>query len=250
VADGCFIRFVELHVKGHLTNAKPAFMLSVMTEHDLEAGAVFYFDADVVAKCHWSFFENWVRQGVALCLDVCYPYMPATHPFRGQWRAVAERLGFRCRDIDGYVNGGFVGVERAHMVFLETWQRLMEQATTLGSSLDVLRTGNRAHPFDVPDQDMLNVTMMATDIRLSVAGPDAMDFIPAGYVMSHAVVNPKPWSRSYLRSALAGVPPATADKVYWSYADGPIALFSRARLAWTRASLSVAAAIGRFYRRT
>jgi hypothetical protein len=91
--------------------------------------------------------------------------------------------------------------------------------------------------------------MMATDVPLSIIGQDAMDFTPGGFLMSHALDEPKPWQRKFLLSALSGRPPAIAEKAYWQYADFPIRLFTPLRTALARAALRTASAIGRFYAR-
>ncbi|MCH9050517.1 MAG: hypothetical protein IIA72_05480 [Proteobacteria bacterium] len=250
VADGCSIRFVQLSLTTHLANAKPDFMLAVLTDHSPDAEAVFYFDVDIVIKCRWSFFEAWVTRGVALCLDAAYPYMPASHPLRGPWQDLIRKLELKYRDVDGYVNSGFVGATRQDKHFLESWAKLVRLLPNEGVSLDDWQLGDRTHPFNNVEQDMLNVALMATNTPISVAGPEAMDFTPAGYIMSHAVLSPKPWARNYLWWAAKGVSPSTADKMYWHYADGPIQFCSKSRIALQRAQLKLAAAIGRFYRRS
>jgi hypothetical protein len=58
--------------------------------------------------------------------------------------------------------------------------------------------------WQATDQDLLNIVAMTTDVPLTTLGPDGMDFVPGGYVMSHAVNSPKPWGRSYLKVALTG----------------------------------------------
>ncbi len=250
VAPECQIRFVEYSIDRNFATAKSAFLLNVFQNLDPSADAVFFFDVDVVLKCRWTFMEDWVRQGIALCLDLSYPYMPATHPHRKAWRELAERKGYACRDVHGYVNSGFVGVHRGFMSFVRTWEEFVAELPACGISLDTWQGEDRSHPFCATDQDMLNVTAMATDVPLSIAGPDAMDFVPGGYIMSHAVLNPKPWRRNYIVHAVRVTPPATADKMYWRYADGPIRMYSPLKVAWKRAEVRLAALIGRFYRRT
>jgi hypothetical protein len=41
----------------------------------------------------WSFFEEWVRYGLALVEDCTFPYLPSDHPLRYQWMEVAGSAG-------------------------------------------------------------------------------------------------------------------------------------------------------------
>ena len=98
-------------------------------------------------------------------------------------------------------------------------------------------------------QDALNAVLDCTSEKLSVLGPEGMDFVTGGYVMSHALGSPKPWKKRYLLSALLGKPPSRADKEYWQHLDGEMRLMSRPRLAMARALVSLSSLIGRFWRR-
>ena len=88
------------------------------------------------------------------------------------------------------------------------------------------------------------------DARLNTAGPEAMDFVPGGNVLSHAVGAAKPWQGRHLRQALRGKPPTLACQWYWRFADAPLKPFSGVLLARRRLTLWVAAALGRVYART
>ena len=76
-----------------------------------------------------------------------------------------------------------------------------------------------------------------------------MDFADGGYVMSHAVGRSKPWRRRYILDAMMGYPPDQAHKLFWRSVSEPIAVMPEYRRALARASLGVAASIGRFYSR-
>ncbi len=249
--DDCAIRFVELDTSHHISQAKPVFMSKVLGEFSPDAEGVFYFDADSVIKCDWSFFENWVRCGVGLCMDGCYTIVPERHPWRVAWRRIADACGPGRRETDYYFASGFVAVPRSSASFLEVWAEAIRAVhREADEAARSLKLRERTSPFACPDQDALNIAVMATDCPISPMGPEAMDFVPAGYVMSQVISEQKPWNKNFLAWAVRGTPPATADKMYWHYADGPIRMYSPLKVAWKRAEVRLAALIGRFYRRT
>ena len=257
VAPGCIVRFLPLQTEIFFSNYKPYFMLDLWDHYGLEAERLFYFDPDIVIKCRWSFFEEWVDTGVALCLDGAYAHMPATHPFRRQWQAFACRHGLQVRRCpDEYYNGGFIGVRREHRALLEAWRTLMEAVREEGINITSFKNfegyniGDRSHPFYVADQDMLNLSVMVTDVPLSVMGTDAMDFTGAGFTMSHAVDAPKPWKKNFLWLLLKrGRLPVLADAEFLKYIDGPIRLYSPLHLRLKRLNYLASKAVGTFYHR-
>jgi hypothetical protein len=92
---------------------------------------------------------------------------------------------------------------------------------------------------------------MVTTDPLSTVGPDGMDFIPGGMIMSHATVpQVKPWRKQLIRSALQGMPPSLTDKLFWQHTQKPIQVYSPSTLRWKQLTLKVGAAIGRFIRRS
>jgi len=246
---GCVIRFVKIEFEGHLTNYKPAFMLSILRRDASGARRIFYFDVDIVVKAPWQFFQEWVSCGIAVCADVNEPRMLATHPLRQHWRRIAGELGFECRPLEGYFNAGFLGLTADRVELLEIWQALIAQIERSGVPLAQLAHGTRPSPVAFPDQDMLNVAFMATEFPVSALDGASMDFTPGGYVMSHAVSRAKPWRRRYFIDALSGYRPDMAHKLYWRNVRAPIPVMSRRRRIVARFSLGIASAIGRFYGR-
>jgi hypothetical protein len=236
--------FVPLDTKLHFTHYKPQWMLSIFNELSPECQALAYFDPDIVVKCRWSFFEDWVSRGIALCEDVNH-YMPADHPTKLSWAQFLNENGYQVhRTGSQYFNGGFLGLRRPQLDALETWARLIGLVESESGSLQGWRTLDRSHRFMSANQDTLNALAMTT------VHPEGMGFVPGGFTMCHAIGSLKPWHKHYIREALAGRPPTLADRGFWKYAAGPAGAVSRWRTAYTKASMAVAAALCRFIRRT
>lgn len=257
VADGLRLVFLSLETDCHLTNYKPDFMLELLQGPAKDVGAIFYCDPDICVVQSWTFFEQWITCGVALCEDVNSP-LPEKHPRRVGWRryfsAYGADLKFRSHE---YVNGGFVGVSRNDAAFLELWRDLQlamaEEIGGLSASKLVNGTAYRskgfANCFDASDQDALNAAIEAFDGDISVIGQEAMNFKNGHAVVPHALGHGKPWQRSYLMDALKGRPPRFVDKQFWRFAAGPLQPYSRATIRLQRLKVTLAAAIGRAYRR-
>jgi hypothetical protein len=257
VTEGPRLFFRLIETDAHFTNFKPDFMLQVLAATD--ADAVLYFDPDVVVNTTWKYLEEWLSCGVALCDDVNSP-IAENHPRRVGWRRFfqgAHDLRFRGPQ---YANGGVVGVARVHQKFLEIWMELLAAASASLGGTDVAgisggRTLNEAYGFAdcfrQPDQDTLNAAIEACpDIPVSFLGKQAMGFDAGAPFLPHATGPRKPWTRHFIREALAGRAPARVDKCYWRFADGPIRPFSSVYLTVARGRVLVAAALGRLIRRT
>ncbi|TAE61181.1 MAG: hypothetical protein EAZ87_03175 [Nostocales cyanobacterium] len=254
VAEGCVIRFVEIKTWKHLGFYKPDFMSKLWDEYCPDIDALFYFDPDIVNKCRWDFYENWVSQGIALCGDSWY-LVSANHPRRLAWKNFAENNGFVCeRELDYHYNSGFIGIPKKYKSILTIWQKLEELGETVGyTNLESLYGDNSFHifPYLYGDQTYLNLALMLTNHPLSTVGPDGMDFIPGGTIMSHATVpNIKPWRKKLMLSALTGNAPTITDKLYWQHSQTPIQLYSQAKFMWQKLEILFGSAIGRFIRRS
>lgn len=251
VAEGCVIRFVPVTANIHFTNYKPNFMLYLWEHYCPNTEAMFYFDPDIVIKCRWSFFEEWVGHGIALCQEIVNSSMPSDHPIRMAWKNYAVQRGFECnRSLNQYFNGGFIGIRKEYISALNVWKDLQEGLSNIGVNLSGQMLTDRTYPFYGSDQDVLNLMAMITPHPLSTIGPESMDFVCGGFTMSHAVGSPKPWCKKMMIEALKGVPPSAADKGYWQNTQTPIQLYPAHTLALKRFDISCAAAIGRIYRRS
>jgi hypothetical protein len=251
-AEGLVVRFLNLNTDRHLTNFKPDFMLSLWQQHCPQAQSLFYFDPDITVLCGWTFFEEWVRGGVALCADV-NSSMPPNHPLRHAWERFYQPHGIAFRREPGlYFNGGFVGLQREQMEFLRCWQKLQELMEPAIGGMKNVNVRDRAFLFCKTDQDALNVAAMASESPISPMGQDGMDFQAGGggYVMSHASGIMKPWNKHYLRNVLLrGSSPSRADRHFFRHVTFPIRIYSAPSLVFKRASLLAASFVGRFIRR-
>jgi len=250
VADQLRLAFIPLNVSFHFANYKPDFMLELLANQAREADYLWYFDPDICVRCNWSFFEKWARHGVAICQDATNNIIPANDPLCYQWLEVGESEGLgQGRPLGHYFNSGMVGVEPAHKSFLQLWKRMIAVGVERGCSIQRIVSLRRVLPFHVLDQDAMVIAAMFTEHPLTTMAPDAMGFVPGGYVMYH-VRGPKPWRGSLLRRALGGVAPCSASKFYFTQASSPIRLYSPLHFRFKLLGCALAAALGRFYHRS
>ncbi len=245
------VQWVEVTAPIHLTNYKPVFMLACLHKYTPAAGVVGYLDPDIVVKAPWSVLDRWLHSdGVALCEDVNASF-PSGHPYRFAWSDFFERHDLTpLRTLERYYNAGFIAVTRRRESLLVQWSRLIQMAgLELGSLSQIKHSGPEAL-FHTIDQDALNMTLQLDMVPIHAAGPEGMDFLPGGHLLSHAAGGRKPWRGGFLREALSGRPPGTAHKQFHRYADSPVKVFPAAMLARRRFELATAALLGRFYRRT
>ena len=248
VPCGLSFRFHELDTPWHLTNYKPLFIKRAF-DSDPTIDAIFYFDPDIVIKCQWTYYEEWVQAGIALVEEIATGGMPYNHPIRRRWLEVAKTLNIRCHPVfSQYFNAGFIGLNRSCEHYLDVWGAIISFLPKYGVDLSRFMQSNRPDPFTSADQDALNIVAMAAEPHLSTMGPEGMDFVPGGFTMSHAV-GPKPWRKNYLLSAFNGMKPSLADKAFWDNTEAPIRVFSESQIFWRRFTLQLANLIGRFYGR-
>lgn len=249
VCEGLTIRLIKLEGRWHLAHQKPSFILNVLKEYELDADSMFYFDSDVVVKGPWHLFEEWANCGVALCLETSLLIMPPSHPRRRAWERLGAKIGLHTRrDLNHYINSGFIGVHRDRIEVLRQWQQILEALDGEGIDQTKFQTLPSYSPWFATDQDALNLVAMSTDQEVSIVGPDGMDFWPPGYYMAHCL-GPKPWRGGILRQSIRGFPPNAGGREWIRHLDGPIKPLSRAKVWKVRLETKIALAIGRFYRR-
>ena len=250
VTDRIALVFLKLDTPVHLTNYKPEFMLRLLENEARACKYLWYFDPDIFVLANWTYFQKWQLWGVALCQEIVDNILPADAPLRQEWMRLGAGAGFaNPRPVAHYYNGGLVGVPAEHAGFLRVWKRIIEMAVSHGYDPRYLAQGSRDMPFTMLDQDALNVAVMYTNAPLSTMGPQGMGFIyGASTVMYHAV-GQKPWRGSLLLRALRGMPPSGATKFFFTQVSAPIRAYPPMRLSVKRLACSIAALIGRFYRR-
>jgi hypothetical protein len=248
--EGVNLYFLPVNTKEHFTNYKAEFMLKLWDGPAKNAVGMFYFDPDIVIKCNWSFYESWKSMGVCLVNEIVWNDMPSNHPKRMMWRKVAEKAGCPIlNNLSSYINAGFIGISKENIGFLEILKNLIDVSKEHFSFNAELffQSNNDYGLFKVGDQDLLNLAAMCSSFPLSIVGPEGMDFIGGGWIMSHAVGSPKPWNKNYFMSSLNGLKPTNADKEYWKYCNFPIQLMSSFKVEFKKASIKTSSFIGRFY---
>lgn len=247
ISPGVRIDFIYLDTPVHFTNLKPQFMQQLIVERGCKY--IWYFDPDIMVRCAWSFYAQWVKHGVALCEDV-NGSLPANHPLRYHWMELVSPAGLNNpQPLSKYYNGGFIGLPAPCSGFLDLWEDVTRIAESVGFDVRGFGTGDRTNPFFRADQDTLNITAMYTEHPLTTVGADGMDFAPGGGTMFHAIGPLKPWRKQMVWSALSGVPPSGSDKAFVANLTYPIRPYSGLGLACKRLSCTVGAMIGRFYHR-
>lgn len=246
---GIDVQFIRVAPAVHFTHYKPAFMQECWALHCPTAERLYYFDPDIVVKAPWHVLARWAADGVALCEDV-NGYLPARHPYRLAWGDFLRTNALEVvRPLDRYYNAGFIGLPRDHASLLELWSRIIACAARELGSLEQIKFDQPHALLHTPDQDALNMALMASPVPINGTGPEGMDFAAGGHLLSHAIGGRKPWRGGFLSDALRGRPPGNAQKSFFRFAESPLRLFPTRQLAWLRLSLRSSALLGRMYRR-
>ncbi|MDQ1085601.1 hypothetical protein [Siphonobacter sp. SORGH_AS_1065] len=250
-AEGLDVHFLLIQTSYHFANYKPYFIRELLLGPAAQATSIFYFDPDILVNCRWAFFEEWASCGVALVHEIIRHDMGPQHPFRVAWERTAEKINlFPRRLLHSYINAGFCGVNRNNIEFIDIWIKVIEAIVKQHNTDPTCFTSfDRSYPFNFVDQDAMNIAAMCCESPVSEMGPEAMDFVPGGWTMSHATGFPKPWRKNFLLSAFQGVPPTRADKAYWAYVEEPVCLYKSYDIVRKRIALRIASFISRFYRR-
>lgn len=243
-----FVQWLRIDTPLHFTNYKPQFMLRVLQACP-ECSKLTYIDPDIVLNAPFAWINSWSDTGPAVCGDVNWQ-MPRYHPTRKQW---IKLISFEVNhQLDNYYNAGFLSLRRQDIGFLQLWSALIEEYGATNIPLDSMgnigdwRTGGRWQPFFAPDQDALNVALMAWSGPITTLGPDIMSFTGFGE-LPHAIGSNKPWDKNYILEAIKGRPPRHVDKLFWLYADKPLPLTSRLRLVYISIILRITSFFSRFY---
>ena len=224
--------FVPIETDRHLANYKAPFMRDILINTSPEEiSGIYYFDPDVCVNTRWSYFEEWVECGIAVCEEGNSPFYEF-HPRRVAWRKYCAKFGLELRfKFDMYINSGVVGVSRRYFSFLETWERVqlliapaiggLDQINIQGGTSELMR--DFLFEWCSTDQDALNAAIEADDAPCSVQNKSAMGGPNGLAIVPHAIGQFKPWKMNYLSLAVRGRPPRIVDKVFWqSLQKGPL----------------------------
>ncbi|HEY8966462.1 MAG TPA: hypothetical protein VIM58_08470, partial [Candidatus Methylacidiphilales bacterium] len=116
-------------------------------------------------------------------------------------------------------NGGFLGLRRERLGFLNLWRDLVEAVAPSVGGLERWSAAGEG-PFHAADQDSLNVALMLTEEPVEFAPAAAMGFCPGETILPHTLGPRKPWRRPFLWPSLLGREVGPADEAYWRFAPG------------------------------
>lgn len=245
VSNNVIIHYENIETDMNLAFYKPYFIAQTFKDFSA-AEKVFYFDVDIVVNAPWSFFSNWLNDQVCLCLDSSYEYVHSNHPWRKDWKRLAN-LGEDFFSAEtAYVNSGFIGITKINLVLIEKWRQLTERFSELGGSLKTcFQDGHNSYKGD---QDMLNAAItVLPGIKLSLIGKEGMGFSQPAYLMTHAIAKAKPWNKNYLKHLIfEGQKPTYPERNFFSNSQTPIILFSRSTNHLKKTNLFLATLLGRF----
>ncbi len=242
------LSFRRLITNRHFGYEKPFAMSEALAAFP-DSDEVVYADPDILFLAPWSFFENWINQGVAYCLDSQFPYLPAEHPWRAEWRKlVSDASGLTTRSLSCYPNSGFVAVPKAQIEFLELWKTLTEFYEKQGGDTSSFSLEKRYKAI-VGDQDIMAAALMAWNGPESVLGPEGMGFTEYYFALSHDIGRPKAWKRNFVREAIEGVKPSRGSGLFLDHCQSPITLFGAKEYRSRKLSFRAAQTISRFWKR-
>jgi hypothetical protein len=246
VCTNLILHFVRFPKELFLPYSKPNFMLDIFDVYMPNIENVLYIDCDIVVKCRFSYFEEWLGYGVALCEDMNSPFS-STHPIRYQWAKYFKKYGIIVKNKDNqYVNGGFVGTNRSNKSFLTTWKQVQELMQEDFKEIGDISISDSTYRFHRTDQDALNIAKDTTTEILSIADGGAMDFNGIGYIMSHAAGKTKPWVNNWLVGVFKyGLRPSPTDRLFMNNTTFPINIYTRSERVAKKMHLKLATAFAR-----
>ncbi|MEO6734253.1 MAG: hypothetical protein ABIN01_23735 [Ferruginibacter sp.] len=244
VANDVIIHFEMIETEMNLAFYKPYFILKTFQDYPL-ANKIFYFDVDIVVNAPWNFFTNWLDNQVCLCLDSSFEYVHSNHPWRKDWKKLANVPADFPSTETAYVNSGFIGLSRESIHLIEKWMMLTDRFAELGGSLkEFFQDGHISYKGD---QDLLNAAItVSPEIKLSLIGKEGMGFTQPAYLMTHVTAKDKPWDKNYMKHLFkAGHKPSYSEKNFFNYCRSPINLFPEVTLRAKRVNLFLATVFGR-----
>jgi hypothetical protein len=241
--------FVKIQTDLHFAQVKPTWMLRVLEKLEPAAEGVYYFDPDMFVVGDWTFFERWLKFGIAACEDVAHPFNPC-HPLVLGWQQYAKSIGYtHWNSANAYFNSGLVGVPRPYRSFLRLWDEAMNHIRRDFGAIKGMHTGSRTDLFHRPGQDGFTFATYLTPHPISWVGPDGMAFERGEWMTVHAYLY-KPWRfRPFRDLLLSGIKPDRGARLYWEHAGAPIQVEPPGRIRQHRWLIPLAAFLSRFYQR-
>jgi len=255
VKEGLSVYFLPLNTKKHLTNYKPDFMLDLFMNASTKSEILFYLDPDIVVNAPVGYLENWTTCGVAVAEDLNSP-LQELHPRRVSWRKYFKDYNIDLRFKNPiYVNGGFIGITRHQIEYLQIWKDIQEKMSAAIGGLDksIFSEKPKAQfygdfdPFSKTDQDAMNAAVEVYNGNISFAGKEAMGFENGLITIPHALGAAKPWSISPFRLFFKGIKPRMVDKLFWNQASGPLQPFTGKKIKIMKFQLLIWSFLVRFY---
>jgi lipopolysaccharide biosynthesis glycosyltransferase len=243
---GLSIQFVSLPDRENVNFHKPSLLLRCF--QDPSVSSAFFFDSDIVCTTDWRHYKEWLFSGIAVCSDINNLWMPSDHPMRSFWKRLLVELGYEDREVTGYANGGFLGLSRSYLSFINVWQELLSWLTDREKpNWDgwTLEAG-----FKKYDQDLLNAALMAVDFPISFVGYEGMSFASSVGYMVHSIGSKKPWHKDYLKALIKnGNRLPLAARQYWKYVDQPIRAASKTEQVAAKIEMDVTSILSRLIAR-
>lgn len=239
VTTSLSLRVVKIDPPMSLNYFKAQFMLDVLERHQRDAVAIAYIDPDVVVKCPWNRIRQWFESPHLILVEEVHSSTLGSHSRRTAWATAfgeAQLLNF---DRTQYFNSGFVGARRQHSSVLSTWADICGYVAKLGGwQRQQRKIPHDACAFTHTDEDALNFALMMSSTDVNAVNPAAMDLLPGGQHLSHAVGPIKPWQHKLVLQTILGFPQKLATLHFYQYANGPVRSLPRITLILIRLSLA------------
>jgi nitrogen regulatory protein PII-like uncharacterized protein len=250
INENISVKFIKIKTKYHFTNYKAHFMLDLFEKFGQDFESLIYIDPDIIIQEKWTFFEDWVKNGIAVCGDINSD-LPDCHPIRLKWEKYAIEKGYKkFRNLNMFFNGGFMGVDKSFINSLHIWKELMDKSIEDGHT-DISagwfkKTGWSNLFSATEDQDLMNLMLMLTADPVSYIGPDGMGFQRGRTLMYHAVGSPKPWNSSFVVKGLKGKKINMNEKQFFKFCQNPISIYSPNELRLKRISIFINTLLTKF----
>ena len=245
LAAGIIIHFNKVDTEMHLGYFKPFFIKETFNSYPA-ASKIFFFDTDIIINAPWSFFSKWLDKGICLCLDGAFHFLHTTHPWRKDWKLLANAEETSYNKTHYYFNSGFIATERESINLIDKWADLTKKYIRAGGNVDFF--SKDAYISVKGDQDLLNAAItVSTDIEINIMGKEGMGFTLPATSMYHAIGFAKPWNKSFLGHLIkSGQKPTLPDQKYFTFCKYPICIFPPFVFRIKKLDLLSASVFGRF----